>query len=208
MPRPRDFDSADVLNSVTDVFTAHGYAGTSVSMLVEHTGLGKQSLYNSFGDKQNLYLKALDRAVDRMACVQDAMRVAKTGGEAIKIFFEAVFTGCLSNAPEHQNCIVSGGLMEGVEDAEIHEKLYACWNATKDLLARYVKAGQLDGSIRMDMQSDDIAISLMTIMSGLRVTARVVKSKETLQKIIQNGLCTFWMMKEGSENTRSQESRP
>jgi TetR/AcrR family transcriptional repressor of nem operon len=208
MPRPRDFDSDDVMTGVTDVFTAHGYAGTSMSMLIERTGLGKQSLYNSFGDKQGLYLKALECAVSRMAPVQDAMRTAKTGFEALEVFFDAIFSGCLSDAPERNNCIISAGLLEGIDDADISGRLHTGWNATKDQLEKYVTAGQRDGSIRTDLEANEIAISLMTTMSGLRVTARVVENKKTLQNIVQNALSAFRAIREESKSKRFQESRP
>lgn len=177
-------------------------------MLTERTGLGKQSLYNSFGDKQNLYLKALDCAVNRMASVQDAMRATRTGGEALDVFFDAIFSACLSETPEHHNCIVSAGLLEGIEDADISGKLQTSWTTTKDLLEKYVKAGQSDGSIRRDLDSTYIAISLMTTMSGLRVTARVVENKKTLRNIVQSALSTIRAGSEDSANKKFQEPRP
>jgi TetR/AcrR family transcriptional repressor of nem operon len=60
MPRERCFSEPEVLDRLTDVFSTHGYAGTSLALLQEATGLGKQSLYNTFGDKQSMYLQAID----------------------------------------------------------------------------------------------------------------------------------------------------
>jgi AcrR family transcriptional regulator len=58
--RPRSFDTDEVLARVRDVFWKHGYAGTSMDQLSAATGLHKPSLYGAFGDKQALYLAALD----------------------------------------------------------------------------------------------------------------------------------------------------
>ncbi len=43
------------------VFREYGFEGTSAGMLVEAMGIGRQSLYNTFGDKWQLYQMALRR---------------------------------------------------------------------------------------------------------------------------------------------------
>lgn len=61
MARPREFDVASALESAMQTFWAKGYEATSVDDLCESTGLGRSSLYAAFGDKRELYLRALDR---------------------------------------------------------------------------------------------------------------------------------------------------
>ncbi|MBC7940790.1 MAG: helix-turn-helix transcriptional regulator, partial [Chitinophagaceae bacterium] len=73
MGRQRLFSDDEVIEGVADLFAARGFKGTSVQMLADACGLGKQSLYNSFGDKQTLYLKALDCASARFGAVVDEM---------------------------------------------------------------------------------------------------------------------------------------
>ncbi|MEM7544163.1 MAG: TetR/AcrR family transcriptional regulator [Pseudomonadota bacterium] len=65
MPRPRSFDEELALDAVEDLFWRQGYELTSYADLMEATGLGKGSLYAAFGDKQALYLRALQRYIDR-----------------------------------------------------------------------------------------------------------------------------------------------
>ena len=60
MPRPREFDEADVVAAARDEFWTRGYVATSVDDLTTVTGLGKGSLYGAFGDKHGLFLRALD----------------------------------------------------------------------------------------------------------------------------------------------------
>ncbi|WP_148615599.1 TetR/AcrR family transcriptional regulator [Nocardioides rubriscoriae] len=61
MARVREFDTDQVLAAAVTTFRQHGFAGTSVQNLVEATGIGRGSLYAAFGDKEGLYLAALDR---------------------------------------------------------------------------------------------------------------------------------------------------
>lgn len=59
MSRPREFDEAEAMEAAMEAFRRHGFEATSVADLTAAMGIGKASLYASFGDKQTLYAKAL-----------------------------------------------------------------------------------------------------------------------------------------------------
>jgi TetR/AcrR family transcriptional regulator, transcriptional repressor for nem operon len=188
MARPREFDDESVLNLIADVFTTHGYSGTSMSMLSQATGMGKQSLYNAFGDKEALYIQAIDCAVARFGKSLAGMEKAASGRAAIEIFFSVLVGACASFDPAQNNCILSSGLLEGIEENAISEKLEIAWEGNQKFLRNLIERGQADGSIRADMNEDDLADILMTLMSGLRVSARVIKRKSQLQMMTQQVL--------------------
>ncbi|MBL4591936.1 MAG: TetR/AcrR family transcriptional regulator [Phycisphaerales bacterium] len=60
MPRPKSFDPDTVLAKAMGVFWEKGYDAASISDLTEAMGINRFSLYDTFGDKHQLYLKALD----------------------------------------------------------------------------------------------------------------------------------------------------
>src|SRR5258707_11434016 len=59
MARPREFDRGEALKRAMAVFWEKGYEGTSTDDLVRAMGIGRQSMYDTFGDKHQLYLEAL-----------------------------------------------------------------------------------------------------------------------------------------------------
>ena len=61
MARHKEFERDEALRKAMEVFWARGYGATSMQNLVEHMGINRQSLYDTFGDKHSLYLEALDR---------------------------------------------------------------------------------------------------------------------------------------------------
>jgi AcrR family transcriptional regulator len=73
MPRPRMFDEADVVERARRTFAEAGFAGTSLDDLLEATGLGRQSLYNTFGGKKELFMRAFlsdtEEAVEAVATI-------------------------------------------------------------------------------------------------------------------------------------------
>src|SRR3954464_14608505 len=64
MARTKEFDPEAALQSALELFWQRGFEATSMSDLVEHLGIGRASLYATFGTKHELYLKALDRYVE------------------------------------------------------------------------------------------------------------------------------------------------
>lgn len=61
MGRPKAFDEDAVLDRAAELFWTQGYEATSISDLEERLGVGRQSLYDTFGDKRRLFLRAIER---------------------------------------------------------------------------------------------------------------------------------------------------
>ncbi len=57
--RPRQFDEQETLTRIMKLFWDQGYSATSLDQICEATGLNRPSLYRAFGDKKQIYFKAL-----------------------------------------------------------------------------------------------------------------------------------------------------
>jgi TetR/AcrR family transcriptional regulator, transcriptional repressor for nem operon len=182
MAREKQFSEADVLERVADVFAAHGYQGTSLAMLLEATGLGKQSLYNAFGDKRALYLKSVECSVARYASLQATMQAAPNGRAAVVAYFDSLIGHCADDDPAKQCCILSAGLMEGVDDERIAHRLRDKWIAMHEVLRSAVERGQKDRSIRSLDPSSELADLLLAVVGGMRVNSRAAMEPRRLQR--------------------------
>ena len=91
MARTKEFDKEHVLELAIDVFGRHGYAGTSTEMLIDAMKIGRQSLYDTFGGKWQLYCSAIERYSEheRDAHVA-ALRSGATAMEGLKALIERV----------------------------------------------------------------------------------------------------------------------
>lgn len=193
MPRERRFSEPEVLERLTDVFSTHGYASTSVALLQEATGLGKQSLYNTFGDKQAMYLQAIDCAVQRGAHMVAAVEAAATGRAAVELYFQSIVASCASENPVDKHCIVTSGLLEGIAEAPLAWALTHRWQATHELLRAAVERGQRDGSIANPTPSAELAELLIAVTSGLRVAAQAGRSSAQMQRSVALALAVLDM---------------
>jgi len=186
--RSKSFSPAVTLQQVADVFVERGYDGTSLAQLEAASGLGKQSLYNTFGDKKAMYLGAVECAVARAAGVQALMQSAPDGRQALQRFFDALAQDCSSGDAQRYSCIVSAGLLEGVDDEDIQQRLQSKWQGTHALLKSEVARGQADGSVASAARPQDLADHLMTSMSGLRVMARTRPGAARLKRVVAQAL--------------------
>lgn len=96
--RTKQFVREEALDQAVELFWQQGYEATSIQNLVDKMGINRSSLYDTFGDKQQLFLVAMDRYIDRI--VSERLAVFDTTGsgrEAIRQFFADVVDYAVSD---------------------------------------------------------------------------------------------------------------
>ena len=96
MARPRGFDETVALDAAIECFRQRGYEATSVRDLTACMGIGPTSLYNTFGDKRALFVKALERYVN--CTVRARLKRLESSlppKEAVRTLIEDVIAGCV-----------------------------------------------------------------------------------------------------------------
>lgn len=176
--RPRTFDQDAVLDRIKDVFWQKGYVGTSMSDLVEATGLTKPSLYAAYGNKASMYRASLDRYIAQQsrAAYSHLAREDIDAPEAVRLFLKASLAsvareahpkGCLVLSSSADAC---GGHLPAAETAKVHE-INAL--ANKTLVDFFERALMSAGRPVGDAQG--LATYLMTLHTGLmQMTTRSV----------------------------------
>src|SRR5262245_6778969 len=99
MARPKEFDVDDALDRALGTFWRKGYEATSVHDLVAAMGIQRASLYGTFGDKRELYLRALRSYQARSL---DAMATALARGRSPKAAVRRFVLGVAAQAGGRQ----------------------------------------------------------------------------------------------------------
>ena len=172
MVRPREFDRDQALERAMRVFWSKGYAGTSTEDLLTAMDIGRQSLYNAFGDKRKLYLEALERYQEQsLAAHIHRLTRGSTALDGIK----ALLLGSIAtNADERGNgCMVANSTAEfGTTDAEVNAiRAAGEKRLKKPLLARIAEA-QTNAEIDSHMNAEDVARFIVATMQSLQLGAR------------------------------------
>jgi TetR/AcrR family transcriptional repressor of nem operon len=173
MPRPKSFDEDAVLDQAVRLFQERGYEATSLSDLEAHLGLGRQSLYNTFGDKQSLFLKALERYRRSIADGPLARLNAPGAGlEAIRDYFRLA-ADCLGSSGPKQTCLVASTIVElGTQDPEA---LLCCNQSRAELERSFRRAltqARSRGELSPSLDVEGTATLLVVQTYGLNVLAK------------------------------------
>ncbi len=179
MARPREFDQDSALIAAMTVFREHGFEGTSAEMLVKAMGIGRQSLYNTFGDKWQLYQMALRR----YAADETGKHIAMLQGKLRALDgIEAMVSRVVANARDA--CLGVGSICEfGLRRPELVAVRDAADRAMRAVLTDTIARAQAEGDVAPDLAPDTIASFIVMSFSGLRIAARAGASDEDLRKL-------------------------
>ena len=89
MPRPRNFDTEELLGQILLIFLENGWQQTSTRLLESSTGVKQVSLYNAFGNKEALFLAAFDQWAQQAAAAQNQF-MNGNGIDGIANFVKAI----------------------------------------------------------------------------------------------------------------------
>lgn len=180
--RPREFDEEQVLTAAMDAFWKNGYEATSLSDLCDCTGLHKGSLYQTFGDKHQLFMRSLKHYVDCM--VGDVMAAADASDSPLDNIRSALRTA-VSRAGEEQGCMMINSLVElAPHDPEVKAALKMVAEKELNMVAELVARAQQAGEISDPRKPERIARQLMVTLAGLAATIKgFVNTEQALETI-------------------------
>ena len=183
MARPKEFDREEALEAAIQIFANHGYEGSSTDALLEAMGIGRQSLYDTFGDKRHLYLEALQHySAHNVASLIRTMSESASplaGLEAGLLWFadEAARTanvGCLG---------ISAVCEFGRSDQTVNAVTDAMARTQRAALERLIGEAQARGEVAATVDVRVAAQFITATLAGVRVSARGGTPAATLRAL-------------------------
>jgi AcrR family transcriptional regulator len=185
MGRPREFDPDKALDVALHVFWSRGYEGASMADLTEAMGITKPSLYAAFGNKEELFRKALDRYVDGPGGYVQVALAKPTVREVVEhLLFEAADAVTDPNNPP--GCLaVQGALTCGEAAESIKQELMSRRASGEQNLRQRFERAVAEGDLPKDSDAADLARYLSAILQGMAVQAAGGTSRAQLRKIAE-----------------------
>ena len=171
MGRPREFSCEQALDLALQVFWRKGYEGASMADLTEAMGITKPSLYAAFGNKEELFRKALDRYVDGPGGYFQVALTKPTAREVVShVLYEAA--DALTNPAHPPGCLaVQGALSCGDAAETIKQELMARRaKGENDLRQRFARA-LAEGDLPQGADAADLARYISAMLQGMAVQA-------------------------------------
>ena len=170
--RPKEFDLDAALNAAKVVFSERGYEGTSTLDLCAAMKIGRQSFYDTFTGKRELFLSALRHYVDEQTLANAAIlenAPSAFGG------LEALLYG-IANAPPKERlrgCLGVGAMCDlGVSDPEVQAVGEEGWARVLAKITEAIRRAKKEGSVARGVNETDAATQIQTTLIGMRVLAK------------------------------------
>lgn len=181
--RPKAFSREEALERAMEVFWGEGYEGTSIAQLTEAMGIGRQSLYDTFGDKRRLFLAALDHYAAR--AIRPTIEALRGPGSGLARVNEVLDDWERANScPDCKGCLLANSLVEFSDDEEVaailREHVRALEGAFREALERAKEAGKL----RADADAGALARALTSMGQGLSILGRVGLGGEMARDVV------------------------
>lgn len=173
MARTKEFDPEAALQAALELFWRRGYEATSMADLVEHLGIGRASLYATFGNKHELYLKALERYQEQLP---DLLGELSRPGPVLPAVRALVRRYADEATAEHlrlNGCFITNTAAElAPHDPAAARQVERSWDHVETMLhSALVRAGA-QGELGAGRDPLTLARMLLVLLQGLKVVGK------------------------------------
>jgi AcrR family transcriptional regulator len=186
--RPRCFDTNVALDAALQVFWKKGYEGASLSDLTRAMGIERPSLYATFGNKEELFRKVLDR----YACTVSEFATDALNQPTARAVVERLLMGnveAIADPHSPAGCLlVSAALSGGDESEPIRRELNLRRRAAETALRKRLQRAKVEGDLPAEADPGDLASYVLTVAHGMAVRAKSGARRAELRRVAQTAL--------------------
>ena len=188
--RPRAYDPEKALARATAVFWDAGFAATSLDDLADATAMNRPSLYAAFGDKQALYLKALEGYKETArAGMGETLRSGRPLRETLQEFYRRALDMYFAGGAHPRGCFMIGtALTSAVQDETVRESLKAGLDELDRALAARFRRAQADGEIAADADPAMLGRLASAVLYFLAIRSRAGEPRAALEATAAAGI--------------------
>ena len=187
--RPRKFEEDRVLETVMGLFWEKGYEGTSLKDLCSVTGLHKGSLYQAFGDKHQLFLKALGYYMDQsFKDVAASAYLYDSPMANLRSLLDEITAKCI----EGDGCMIVNSLVEmAPHDPEVKQMIDQSYAMKQRFLTDLIDKAKRAGEITIKQEPERLAAVLMVTLAGLAAAVKGFSSTDSIKHVLEDVLASW-----------------
>lgn len=190
MARTKEFDPEAALQSALELFWQRGYEATSMADLVEHLGIGRASIYATFGKKRELYLKAMDRYAE----TRDpslVMELSQPGPALppVRALVRRFAEEATSPETRLTGCLVTNTAAElAPHDPVMARRVEVGWDHLETPLYSALIRAQTQGELPEDRDPRALSRMLLVLLQGLRVVGKASEDPARVRDAAEQAL--------------------
>ena len=183
--RPKEFDREAALEKAMELFWIRGYEATGLRDLLQVMGIGRQSLYDTFGDKHSLFLEAVGHYRQRV--IRELLQCLETSDSPLA-GIQATLNCVAESASDGKcrGCFLTNTLVElAPHDDQIAGAVGAILLGIERGFRDAVKRAMLAGELPAGADERSLSRFLTSTLQGLTVMGRAGASRATLRDIVR-----------------------
>jgi TetR/AcrR family transcriptional regulator, transcriptional repressor for nem operon len=184
MARTKEFDQEEALDAAMHLFWERGYETTSVQELVDATGVQRQSLYDTFGSKHEMFLQSLMRyQASEGHQMGELMNKHPKGGLPL---IQAIFQSCASRTiSDDRGCfVVNCAAQLGHSDELAAERVRIGRDGLQQVFEKCLEQAREARQLKSSSSDSALAQFLVNAFFGLRLMARTRPTKAMIDNVV------------------------
>lgn len=189
MARVKEFDPDVALRAALDLFWQRGYESTSMSDLVEHLGIGRASLYATFGSKRDLYLKSLDRYLELRD--PSPMEVLSQPGPvlpAVRALMRQYADEAAGDERQRGCFVVNTAIELAGRDAAAARRVEESWAQLEAAMESALRRARAQDELPAGADPRALARFLVVTLQGLKVVGKVTPDSARVRDAVETSL--------------------
>lgn len=184
MGRSKEFDTDKALIQAMELFWSNGYEKTSIQDLLDVTGIHRKSLYDTFGDKHELYMEAVKRY---QQIVERNIKKQLIQGSSIKEIIKNLFYMIIDNERfrKHGCLFVNMAVELSACDDEAKTRSIEHYKNIETLFYELLLQGQETGEIGANKDATMLAQYFLNSWTGIRVLGKTLNDRKVFENIIE-----------------------
>ena len=190
MPRTKTFNREEILEKAMGLFWEKGFHGTSMQNLVDHLGINRASIYDTYGDKYQLYLETLSHYRSRQNHMLNEILADQ---EDVLQFLEDFLVQQLDDGScDVKGCyFVNTSIDMAPHDEKVNKMVIGNMLNFEQKFEVFFEMAQKNGSIGSTESPKTLARYLYNNSMGLRVLARTINDPEIIREIARTAIQVF-----------------
>lgn len=185
MGRTKEFDREQVLHRAMLVFWEKGYEATSIPDLLESMELSRSSLYETFVDKQTLYVEAIKHYKKTMQKKRNLLNNAPSAKEGIRLYFDLHITNALCDEGFPNGCLIANATIGlNSHDEQIQNLIRDSFEELEQLFYETLSKGQQAGEIDPKKDIHTFSHLLLNLNHSINVISKVKTDRQVIDKMM------------------------
>ncbi len=175
----RQFDEQEVIALALDVFWRKGLHDATMQDLAAATGVQRGSLYNAYGDKESIFLRAFDQYAGQF--LETAAKALAEGDAAARLqnFFDVIIVNMTGGSPSRGCLTTRTALDAGISSEDVRERVQGLLDRLEQIVGNAIDSAT---GKRVTIDPDRLARVVVTFTRGLAVMERAGYSRKQLKE--------------------------